>query len=224
MKRGFFFPVGDSLKPIRYSYLTKAIVIINVAVFVWSITGDFGQIIFDYGFIPALFSFTTLVTSMFLHGGFEHIFGNMLYLWIFGNNVEDYFGRLLFLPFYLLCGIIASLIHLVSDPSSVIPAVGASGAISGVLGAYMVLYPDSQISVLTRFGIQKISAKIMIGLWFVFQLVYALYSITGFEAGVAFWAHVGGFAGGYVLARLAVTRKKPRKPRRRQDYYRVYYY
>jgi membrane associated rhomboid family serine protease len=224
MQKGFFFPIGTSLKPLRFAFLTKALVLVNIAVFVWSISGDFEQIIYDFGFIPASFSSLTLITSMFLHGDFWHIFGNMIYLWIFGDNIEDYFGKLLFLPIYLLWGVIASVTHLISASTSLIPAVGASGAIAGVLGAYVVLYPDTNISVLTRFGIQKISARIMIGLWFIFQLFYAFYSLTGPEAGIAFFAHVGGFVGGYTLAKIAIRKKKPRRPLKRQQYYRVYSY
>jgi membrane associated rhomboid family serine protease len=216
------FPIGDSLKPSSFPVFTKGLVAVNVIVFLWSIMSDYESIIYQFGFTPIIFSLQTLFTSMFLHGGVEHLLGNMLYLWIFGDNVEDYYGKIMFLPFYLATGIIASLIHWLSDPFSVIPAIGASGAISGVLGAYLVLYPNADVKLLTRFGIQLVSAKFMIGLWFVFQLVYALASMAVDTMGVAFWAHVGGFLGGWFITKLAIKKKKPKHHRPSSYYVRFY--
>lgn len=152
----------------------------------------------------------TPVTSMFLHGGWGHILGNSLFLWVFGNNVEDGMGRSRFLAFYLLCGLAAAAAHVLSEPASPIPTVGASGAISGVLGAYLVMYPRVRVRVLVPliifFTVVRVPAFVVLILWFVFQLISALPALnqvsTEVSGGVAVWAHVGGFVAGVALARL----------------------
>jgi len=150
----------------------------------------------------------TLFTSMFMHGGWTHIGGNMLFLFIFGDNVERLFGSLKYLIFYLLCGIAADFAQIYSDPNSVIPSLGASGAISGVLAAYVFFFPKNPIRVLLTFGyfirIQMVPAFVMIGLWIVIQLVSGIGSIaeTAQTGGVAYFAHIGGFAAGILLAFL----------------------
>ena len=147
----------------------------------------------------------TIFTSMFMHGGILHIAGNLLYLWIFGNNVEDALGHFKFAIFYLLCGTAAALAHIVSSPGSIVPTVGASGAIAGVLGAYLILYPDARILTLIFLGIfvttVSIPAVIMLGYWFLIQLISAgAFPTAG--GGVAYWAHIGGFVFGVILAPL----------------------
>ena len=146
---------------------------------------------------------STLFTSMFLHGGWLHLIGNMWFLWIFGNNVEDSMGHVRFALFYLLCGLAAAALQIVSQPASGVPMVGASGAIGGVMGAYVVLYPRVRIHMLLVFGFFvrtiAVPASFMLGYWFLLQLVGGAASLGRAGSGVAFWAHVGGFAAGVVL-------------------------
>lgn len=152
-----------------------------------------------------------LLTSMFMHGSWEHIIGNMLFLWVFGNNVEDSMGHLRFLVFYLVCGAVAGLAHVYLSPASAIPAVGASGAISGVMGAYIVLYP--RVSVYTwvpPFFFLYLNSFFLLGYWFFLQLLTGVVTFgpeAGESGGVAVWAHVGGFVAGVVLVKLF---EKPR--------------
>jgi len=147
----------------------------------------------------------TLLTSMFMHGGFAHIAGNMLFLFVFGDNVEKAFGSLLYAAFYLVCGVVASLAHVMFSAESIIPSLGASGAISGVLAGYLVLFPKNRVKVLVamRF-VQEVPAIVMIGLWAVFQFIAGAASITASAqtSGVAYMAHIGGFVAGLVLAFL----------------------
>jgi membrane associated rhomboid family serine protease len=156
----------------------------------------------------------SLFSSMFLHGGFLHLAGNMLYLWIFGDNVEDQLGHLKFFVFYILCGLAASLLHIVTAPNSQIPMVGASGAIAGVLGAYMIRFPRARILTLIFFGffirIVAIPALFVLGFWFILQLLYALPSIGSTSGGVAFFAHVGGFLVGIPLFKILTGFSKKR--------------
>jgi membrane associated rhomboid family serine protease len=140
----------------------------------------------------------TPLTSMFLHGGWFHLIGNMWFLWVFGNNVEDSMGRFRYLAFYLLCGLAAALSQLLVDPASQVPMIGASGAISGVIGAYLVLHPHAPIKTLVFHIIVALPAFVVLGLWILFQLAYAFMSPPG-AAGVAWWAHVGGFFAGVIL-------------------------
>ncbi|HEY5790492.1 MAG TPA: rhomboid family intramembrane serine protease [Gammaproteobacteria bacterium] len=160
----------------------------------------------------------TVLTSMFMHGGWLHLLGNLLYLWIFGNNVEDRFGHLRFLLFYLLCGIAAALAQALSAPGSEVPMVGASGAISGVLGAYLLLWPRARILVLVPLGIifwtLRLPALVVLGLWFALQLVSSLATDPG-QGGVAFLAHVGGFVAGMVLLPLFLLLGRRGRGRRR---------
>lgn len=148
----------------------------------------------------------TLVTHMFLHGSWMHIIGNMWFLWIFGNNVEDSMGHLRFVVFYLLCGFAAAGLQIVSDPASIVPMVGASGAIGGVMGAYILLYPRVTVHMLVILGFYittlAIPAVWMLGYWFLLQLLGGFTSVGSEGGGVAFWAHVGGFVAGGVLILL----------------------
>jgi membrane associated rhomboid family serine protease len=161
--------------------------------------------------------YLTLLTSMFMHGSIAHILGNMLFLYIFGDNIEDYLGHVRFLIFYLVCGLLASLAHVAStyllgqDP--LIPSLGASGAISGVLGGYMLLFPNRRVRVIMGRVLTEVPALVAVGLWFVFQLINGLGLLGGGGDGVAYAAHIGGFIAGLVLVRLfAVGRSTPAAP------------
>jgi membrane associated rhomboid family serine protease len=159
------------------------------------------------------------LTSMFLHGGILHLAGNMLYLYVFGDNVEDLCGHIPYLAFYLACGFAGSLFQLVSDWGSTIPSIGASGAISGLLGAYVYLFPNARIRTAVTLGIfirmVRVPAYFLIGFWFLYQITLGLLSA---DASVAYWAHIGGFLGGLVLARIFVRRREAH-PLFRNHYY-----
>ena len=162
-----------------------------------------------FGLVPADFSWLAVLTSMFVHGGLMHVAGNMLYLWIFGDNVEDRMGHGRFVAFYLLCGAAAALAQTAAAPDSPVPMVGASGAIAGVMGAYFVLYPKSRVLTLIPFPITvvEIPAVYLLGLWFVMQFVNGVATMTPPEdgalaGGVAFWAHAAGFGAGALLVLL----------------------
>jgi rhomboid family protein len=165
-----------------------------------------------------------VVTSMFLHGGWAHIIGNMLYLWIFGDNVEDRLGHARYLVFYLLCGWAATYTHILADPTSTLPSIGASGAIAGVLGAYITLYPHARVIALLPLGIFahtfEIPAFFFLGFWFLQQFLMGSLSLseaTSQTGGVAWWAHIGGFVAGLVLVWVFQSRK--RRPVRRDDWW-----
>ena len=149
-----------------------------------------------------------VITSMFLHGSWMHILGNMWFLWIFGNNIEDSVGHLRFIVFYLVCGLTAAMAQVLASPASPIPMVGASGAISGVMGAYLVLYPRVKVYAIVPLGFIFTSiglpAWVMLGYWFIIQIVSGAMSVGGEGGGVAFWAHAGGFIAGVVLIKLFV--------------------
>jgi membrane associated rhomboid family serine protease len=167
--------------------------------------------------------YLTMLTSMFMHGGIMHLLGNMWFLWIFGDNIEHDLGRVRYLLFYLLCGVIASLAHVlpnVSGPASLVPSLGASGAISGVMGAYLLLHPKRRVTVLLVRVVTQVPGFVAVGLWFVFQIIS---SLGGTESGVAYGAHIGGFVAGVVLAKPFMigrdrsqqeTWRRPRHPRR----------
>jgi membrane associated rhomboid family serine protease len=154
-------------------------------------------------YIPLPF-WSTLLTTMFLHGGWMHLGGNMLYLWIFGDNIEKLVGHARFLFFYLACGVAASVAHILFNSGSSVPAVGASGAISGVLGGYLLLFPRNRVRVLTRGGVAAVPASLMLGLWILIQFVNGLGSFanTPETGGVAYMAHIGGFAAGLLLVKF----------------------
>ena len=154
--------------------------------------------------------YLTLFTAMFVHGGLLHILGNMLYLWIFGNNIEDALGHLRFFFFYFLCGLAATLAHVLSAPSSKVPIVGASGAIAGVLGAYFITYPRARVSVLFLIWVVKVPAMLVLGLWFLIQIRNSMTSMPE-AGGVAWFAHIGGFIAGMLL--MARYRQKHRPQR-----------
>ena len=163
----------------------------------------------NFGLVPSDIYIYKIFSSMFLHGGWMHLIGNMAYLWIFGNNIEDYLGHIKFLIFYLFCGICATLIHVFSDASSVIPVVGASGAISGILGAYLILYPRAKVRLLVFIGIVtilRVRASLVLIFWFIYQFLSVLKS-SGEGGGVAWWAHIGGFIAGILIIFLLGKKK-----------------
>jgi membrane associated rhomboid family serine protease len=209
------FPLRDDIVSRRVPVVSRLLILANVLVFFYELSLGPAVPAFmrDYGIVPARFAadpsgeFTTLLSSMFLHGGWGHLFGNMLYLWIFGDNVEDRMGHFLFLVFYLVCGLGAGLGHVFSQPESVVPTVGASGAIAGVLGAYFVLYPRARVLTLLPtipFTLAEIPAIFFLGIWFVLQLFSGALqmSIARGSGGVAFLAHVAGFLTGLLLGAL----------------------
>ena len=157
------------------------------------------------------FAWYTVVTSVFLHGGWFHLIGNMLFLWVFGNNIEDAMGPARFVVFYLFCGIIAALAQIVVQPGSPVPMVGASGAISGIMGAYMVLYPKVRVQtlliIIIYIRVIPLPAWVLLAYWFFLQVVGGSVALGGSGGGVAFWAHVGGFAAGVALVKLFEKRK-----------------
>jgi membrane associated rhomboid family serine protease len=203
------FPIGDDNSARRTRPVVMyALIAINVLVFFIELAGS-DAFITAWSFVPARFmanpagDFVTILSSMFMHGGWLHLGGNMLYLWIFGDNVEDRFGHLRFLAFYLVCGAAATFAQLAFTMGSTLPNLGASGAIAGVLGAYLLFFPQRRVTVLVGYwGIMEMPAIIVIGLWFVLQLFLGIGSIgaAADTGGVAFMAHVGGFIAGYVLA------------------------
>jgi membrane associated rhomboid family serine protease len=184
------------------------------------LSGQFDQIIGSYGLVPKdMFAgqrLYTIFTSMFLHGGFLHIFGNMLYLWIFGDNIED-IGRGKFLLVYFGSGIIAGLAQGLLEPNSTVPMIGASGAISGILGAYIVLYPRARVHTLVGyFGVVMIPAVAFLGFWFVLQVLSASFTLVGASTGVAYLAHIGGFVAGALM--ILPVRRAMKKRRARYTY------
>lgn len=195
-------PLRDVVPSRTTPIVTMTIIALNTLVFFYqsSLGERAGEaFVFTFGLIPVHFSLTTMVSSMFVHAGLVHFGGNMLYLWIFGDNVEDRLGHGRFLLFYLLCGAAAAAGQIIPDPISDIPMVGASGAIAGVLGAYFVLYPHSRVLTLFPFPLMliEVPAVILLGLWFLMNLVSGIGTIGQMNmGGVAFWAHAGGFAAG----------------------------
>jgi membrane associated rhomboid family serine protease len=205
------FPVGDDNSQRRtVPYVTFALVGLNVLFFLIELSGG-DKFIEEWAFIPARFSqapeanAVTIFSAMFMHGGWLHLFGNMLFLWIFGDNVEDRFGHLKFLIFYLLAGIAATFAQYAVSPESGVPNVGASGAIAGVLGAYILMFPQSRVNVLLGRQIVAMPAFVVLGLWIVLQLVSGVGTIAYTDesaGGIAYMAHIGGFASGLAMTFL----------------------
>ena len=204
------FPYKDDNPRILVPYVTYVIISINVLIFVFQLNMGMvsssaeREFIYRFGFIPANFSIITVFTSMFLHGGISHIMGNMWFLWVFGDNVEGVLGHVKFAVFYIMCGLAATMSQLFVDPSSTIPMVGASGAIAGVLGMYMIRFPHARVHVfafiIIFFTTFRIPAMFVLGFWFFNQLTNGLGSL-GFDTtgGVAWFAHIGGFISGVML-------------------------
>ena len=212
------FPLGDDDSQRRtVPTVTFVLIAINVLVFFIELSGGDG-FIEALAFVPARFAEApaaeayTIFTAMFLHGGWMHLFGNMLFLWIFGDNVEDRFGHLQFLGFYLLTGVAATLAQFAISPDSNVPNVGASGAIAGVLGAYILMFPQSRVNVLVGRQVVAMPAVIVLGMWIVIQLFSEVGSIASTEetaGGVAYMAHIGGFAAGFAMALLFRSKLDP---------------
>jgi len=204
------FPIGDDNTSRRtVPLVTYALIALNVLFFFVELTGG-DAFIGEWAFVPARFlanplsDSVTLFTSMFMHAGWVHLGGNMLYLWIFGDNVEDRFGHIRFRIFYLLCGLAATFAQLAFSLGSNVPNLGASGAIAGVLGAYILLFPQGKVRVLQGQQVIQVPALIVIGFWIVLQLFSGIGSIasTAQSGGVAYMAHIGGFVAGFVLTFL----------------------
>lgn len=215
-------PIGDDNSARRtFPIVTYALILLNVLFFVIEFNNSDAFIV-RWAFVPARFlanpfmEFVTIFSSMFMHAGWLHLGSNMLYLWIFGDNVEDRFGHIQFLIFYLLCGIGAMFVQMLFSLNSDVPTLGASGAIAGVLGAYLFLFPRQQVRVLLGYFISSVSAVIVIGLWIVLQLFSGIGSIASTSmdsGGVAYMAHVGGFFVGLFLTFLfAGRRSRPQLP------------
>jgi len=231
------FPLKDINPTSRPPVVTVTLIIANVVVFLYELTlgGDLNGFVAAWGVVPYEYTHMTdlvgrfpgvpvehvqgpaflpltLLTSMFIHGGFMHIFGNMLYLWIFGNNVEDLLGSLRFIFFYLGCGLVAGLAHIATNPASALPTVGASGAVAGVLGAYLVAYPRARVltAVFIVIFVQlvEVPAAFVLLFWFVLQALQGVASLRGASTGgVAWFAHIGGFVAGIVGVRLLAGRR-----------------
>jgi len=204
------FPIGDDNSNRKtVPWVTYILIALNLVFFVLELTGG-EAFIMKWAFVPSRFlanpggEFLTLFTSMFMHAGWLHLGGNMLYLWIFGDNVEDRFGHGKFIIFYLLCGLVATFAQLAFNTGSDIPNLGASGAIAGVLGAYIILFPKGRVRVLSGSQTMQVSALIVIGLWIVLQLFSGIGSIAASSGvgGVAYMAHIGGFVAGVLLTFL----------------------
>src|SRR5436853_3565593 len=199
-------PLRDVIPSRTTPYITVTIILINAVAWLYEVTlphEALNQFLTIYGVVPAYFAWPTLVTSMFLHGSWSHVIGNMWYLWIFGDNVEDRVGHGGFILFYLLCGIAAGLGQVAVNPSSLVTTVGASGAIAGIMGAYFVLYPQSRVLTLLPWifiQVVEMPAVVLLGFWFLMQLfsagAIAVTSSSHGNGGVAFMAHVAGFAFG----------------------------
>ena len=217
------FPIWDDTPTKKFPLTTVILIALNSMIFLYQVSlGErFNEFIYSMGLLPFEIThhidilptgpspiYLTIFSSMFMHGSVVHLLGNMLFLWIFGNNVEDYLGRKKFLFFYLICGISAAFTQIVFNSDSTVPMVGASGAIAGVLGAYMVLYPRAKITtvIIIIFFIRliKLPAIVVLGFWILYQFLYGLSSLaaTTGEGGVAWFAHIGGFICGIILIKL----------------------
>jgi len=221
------FPFRDNIPSRRFPIWTILLIFINCAVFIYQLQLGYlsphalKKFIYEYGVVPARFldysegpinlfrfSFLPFITSMFLHGGFLHIIGNMWYLWVFGDNVEDRMGRFRFPVFYITCGLIGGWMHQLFNSGSNLPSIGASGAIAGVLGAYLVSFPRARILTLVPIfifiQIIELPAVLVLGFWFLIQFFNGTASIvmsSQTAGGVAWWAHIGGFVAGIFLVR-----------------------
>jgi membrane associated rhomboid family serine protease len=228
-------PLRDANPTLRSPVVTIGLVIACVAVFIWELvllaSGGMDALdafVTTWGVVPANLSAgfasgsyvnattLTVLTSQFLHGGWLHLLGNLLFLWIFGNNIEDRFGRVGFLLFYLTGGVVAALAQVWTDPDSTVPMIGASGAIAATLGAYLVLYPRARITSLVFLGffyqLIDVPALIVLAFWFVLQLIDGLASLGAVDVQVAFFAHIGGFVFGAAIGLLVRTVTRRRRP------------
>jgi membrane associated rhomboid family serine protease len=219
-------PIRDEISTRETPVVTYLLIAVNFLVFLWMIMlpdSTLQTVIDRYAMTPAHFTdgvdlgdILTIFTSMFMHAGLAHIGGNMVYLWIFGDNVEDRLGHSRYLAFYLVGGVIASLTHMVTNWGSDLPTVGASGAIAAVLGAYLVLFPASRIATFVPLGafyrLTMLPASVVLGFWFVLQFFDGVLALGGADVGgVAVWAHIGGFVAGMVMVRLVPTARRTQR-------------
>lgn len=230
------FPLRDNMPRSRFPFITLTLMAANISVFIYQVLLNpyalehfvylngmvpYRVTAFLSGRAPVDLALAPLFTSMFLHGGWMHLIGNMWFLWIFGDNIEDNFGHLNYLLFYVLCGLLASLTHWIAGPQSRIPSVGASGAIAGIMGAYMLLFPKARVLTLIPFVFiftVELPALVMLLYWFVIQFFSGVAAVGQSQQGqgIAFWAHIGGFVAGLALCLLF------RDQRRLRGYYRIY--
>ena len=219
-------PFKDDNPTRIFPFVTITLIVINTALFILQVLSplDSGKIAFAYGAVPyflltlktvqPVHPLITVISSMFMHGGLLHLGTNMLYLWIFGDNIEDKLGHGRFILFYVLCGFAAAYSHAITTPLSMIPMIGASGAVSGILGAYILLFPHARVHTLIFLGffvqVVRVPALFIIGFWIVIQFINGLISKgTAFDGGVAWFAHIGGFIFGLLIIKtLLKTRKK----------------
>ncbi len=217
-----FIPLKDINPSRSYPVVNISLILVNVVVFLYQFTltpHQFKVFVLANSMVPARIpaflagntgfevAFLPFLTSMFLHSGLAHIGGNMLFLWIFGDNIEDFFGHLPYLLFYLVCGLGAGLLHVLFNLSSTVPALGASGAISGVMGAYMLLYPRARVLTLVFVFLIPIPAVIILGYWFLLQFLAGISALgASASGGVAWWAHIGGFLLGMMITQLVKRR------------------
>jgi len=216
-------PIRDEIPTRRVPVVNYLLIAVNILVFImmWMAGSSQESLVYQFAMIPSNFAdgvglgdVFDIFTSMFMHAGIVHIAGNMLYLWIFGDNIEDRLGHVQYLIFYLVGGVVAALAHFITNSGSQIPTVGASGAIAAVLGAYLVLYPRSRIVTFIPLGffmrLTMVPAIIVLGMWFILQLFSGVMTIGASDVGgVAFWAHIGGFVAGVVMALLFIPKRKP---------------
>ena len=217
-------PLRDENPSATVPLVTRALIVLNLAVFVYEVLlgPELRPFVFDWGFVPVRLTLAVrygdlpllpavlpVLTSMFLHGGWSHLIGNLWYLWIFGDNVEDLLGHAGFLVFYLACGVVATLLHYLTGPAAEVPTVGASGAIAAVLGAYLTMFPRARVITLVPFivffQVMALPAVLVLSLWFVYQFfsgALALAYTAGQSGGTAWWGHIGGFAFGFLAGRL----------------------
>lgn len=213
-------PLKDNIPSQTRPIITYIILALNILIFFYelSLGARLGDFVVKYGAVPyyifrpvGVSSYGTLFSSMFIHGGVMHIFGNMLFLWIFADNVEDRIGHVKFIFFYFVCGIAGALLHAITAPNSTVPMIGASGAISGILGAYILLYPRAKILSFIFFGffirLIYLPAIIFLGIWFLYQFLFGISTLGSRGGGVAYFAHIGGFIAGLLLA-LPFRKKK----------------
>jgi membrane associated rhomboid family serine protease len=217
-------PLRDTQPSYSTPFVTVAIIIVNVLAFLYQVSLDpysSNWFIAHYAIVPDRLQYRDMVTAMFLHGGWMHLIGNMWFLWIYGDNVEDVLGHTKYLVFYLLCGVAAAILHVMLNPYSRVPTLGASGAIAGVMGAYMVKFPHSRIitlvPILIFFTTMEIPAIFMLAYWFLIQIFSGVgsigYSNVSSGGGVAWFAHIGGFIAGVVLVYVMGTRERFRNRR-----------
>lgn len=225
-------PLRDSARSRAFPFINIAIIVLNLLIYINEVMLEpyqLNQFFYTYGLIPAdaINAFYTgaaltpllvnFITAIFVHGGWFHVLGNMLFLWVFGDNVEDRLGHGKYLLFYLAAGVAGGVAHIMINPASTVPVIGASGAVAGVLGAYIIAFPRSRILALVPiiiiFTLVEIPAVVFIALWFVLQLFNGVASLGGSATPVAWWAHIGGFLIGVLLIKMLA-------PRRVRSYYR----